>query len=53
MNVFNKAFRDDPENNPVETTSGKYEIYCQALKEYYDVACFNDLDPLPKYKPAT
>jgi anaerobic dimethyl sulfoxide reductase subunit A len=52
MNIFNKAFRDDPEANPVATTSGKYEIYCQSLKDYYDIACFNDIDALPKYKAA-
>ncbi len=51
MNIFHKAFIDDPEANPVKTASGKYEIYCQSLKDYYDTACFNDLDALPKYKP--
>jgi anaerobic dimethyl sulfoxide reductase subunit A len=52
MNTFDKAFVADPEANPLTTTSGKYEIYCQSLKDYYDVACFNDIDALPKYKPA-
>jgi anaerobic dimethyl sulfoxide reductase subunit A len=52
MNIFNKAFVEDPEANPLTTTSGKYEIYCQTLKNYYDRACFNDIDALPKYKPA-
>lgn len=50
MNIFHKAFIDDPVANPVETTSGKYEIYSQSLKDYYDLACFNDIDALPKYK---
>lgn len=51
MNIFDKAFRDDPEANPVPTKSGKYEIYCQSLKDNYDANCFNDIDALPKYKP--
>jgi anaerobic dimethyl sulfoxide reductase subunit A len=52
MNCYDKAFADDPQANPVKTTSGKYEIYCQQLKDYYDFACFNDIDALPKYKAA-
>jgi anaerobic dimethyl sulfoxide reductase subunit A len=52
MNCFDKAFAEDPEANPVGTASGKYEIYCQTLKDYYDFACFNDIDALPKYKAA-
>ena len=51
MNIFHKSFIDDPVANPVGTASGKYEIYCQSLKDYYDFACFNDIDALPKYKP--
>ncbi len=52
MNIFDKKFIDDPAANPVKTTSGKYEIYSQALKDYYDLCCFNDIDALPKYKAA-
>lgn len=52
QNIFHKSFIDDPEANPVETTSGKYEIYSQSLKDYYDRACFNDIDAIPKYKPS-
>ncbi|MEG2533910.1 MAG: molybdopterin-dependent oxidoreductase, partial [Gordonibacter sp.] len=52
MNCFGKAFREDPENNPVETTSGKYEIYCQALEDYYKFIGLSDIDALPKYKSA-
>ncbi len=52
MNVFNKAFREDPEANPLKTPSGKNEIYCQRLKDYYDLAMLHDIDALPKYKPA-
>ncbi len=46
------AFREDPVANPVKTKSGKYEIYCQSLKDYYELACFHDIDALPKYKPS-
>jgi anaerobic dimethyl sulfoxide reductase subunit A len=52
VNVYDQAFREDPAANPVNTPSGKYEIYCQRLKDYYDMAMFNDIDALPKYKPA-
>jgi anaerobic dimethyl sulfoxide reductase subunit A len=52
MNVFLEDFRNDPEANPVSTTSGKLEIYCQALKDYYDLCQLHDIDVIPKYKPA-
>jgi anaerobic dimethyl sulfoxide reductase subunit A len=48
--TYDQAFREDPEANPVKTKSGKYEIYCQSLKDYYELACFHDIDALPKYK---
>jgi anaerobic dimethyl sulfoxide reductase subunit A len=51
VNCYLKEYREDPEANPLPTTSGKLEIYCQALKDYYDYAMFNDIDALPKYKP--
>jgi anaerobic dimethyl sulfoxide reductase subunit A len=50
MNIFHKAFIDDPAANALKTTSGKYEIYSQGLKDYYDLCCFNDIEALPKYK---
>jgi anaerobic dimethyl sulfoxide reductase subunit A len=52
MNVFNKTFVEDPAGHPVGTPSGKYEICCQSLKDYYDLACFHDIDAIPKYKAA-
>jgi anaerobic dimethyl sulfoxide reductase subunit A len=52
MNIYNKSFREDPDANPLKTTSGKNEIISQKLKDYYDLACFNDLDLVPKYKAA-
>jgi anaerobic dimethyl sulfoxide reductase subunit A len=51
MYITDKAFISDPENNPLGTPSGKYEIYCQSLKDYYDTYLFHDIDALPKYKP--
>jgi anaerobic dimethyl sulfoxide reductase subunit A len=52
MNNYLEDFRKDPEANPIEgTTSGKLEIYCQALKDYYDLCQLHDIDALPKYKP--
>jgi anaerobic dimethyl sulfoxide reductase subunit A len=51
VNVFGTAFREDPDANPVKTKSGKLEIYCQSLKDYYDAAMLHDIDALPKYKP--
>jgi anaerobic dimethyl sulfoxide reductase subunit A len=52
VNNYLEDFRRDPEANPIEkTTSGKLEIYCQALKDYYDLCQLHDIDALPKYKP--
>jgi anaerobic dimethyl sulfoxide reductase subunit A len=50
--VPQKAFITDPVANPMKTTSGKLEIYCQALKDHYDRCSYHDIDALPKYKPA-
>lgn len=58
------AFRNDPETNPLPTTaSGKFEIYCQAKSDWFDmvngyanggegVADFVKVSPLPKYLEA-
>lgn len=51
VNVYLEDYRKDPEANPIKTTSGKLEIYCQALKDYYDRCQLNDIDVIPKYKP--
>jgi anaerobic dimethyl sulfoxide reductase subunit A len=47
-----KNFRDDPEGNPLNSKSGKLEIYCQSLKDHFDACMLNDTDTLPKYKPS-
>ena len=58
------AFVADPEANPLATTaSGKFEIYCQAKSDWYDmvngyangdegVADYVKVSPLPKYLEA-
>ncbi len=51
--VVLKAFRDDPEANPIATTaSGKLEVYCQAAADRVKNAGWNEISPLPKYEPA-
>ncbi len=49
-----KAFVDDPEGNPLATTSGKFEIYCQAKSDFFDmmkngIEQYVDVSPLPKF----
>lgn len=50
-----KDFRDDPNANPLDTPSGKIEIYSSKLAEMKDQWQFDDprdfLDPLPIYAP--
>ncbi len=53
--VANKEYRDDPEANPLETPSGKIEIYSQQLADLADEWEFPNpedgdvLLPLPEY----
>jgi anaerobic dimethyl sulfoxide reductase subunit A len=42
-------FIEDPVANPVNTSSGKFEIHCQSLSNYIDWVGFSQKDPLPKY----
>ncbi|WP_303203154.1 DMSO/selenate family reductase complex A subunit [Raoultibacter timonensis] len=49
-----KDFRDDPEANPLETPSGKIEIYSEALEEIvatWELAEGDIINPLPVYAP--
>lgn len=55
-----RLFREDPDGHPLQTASGKLEIYCQAISDWYDmVNGYSDggqgeldyvrVTPLPKY----
>lgn len=49
-------FVADPEANPLETVSGKFEICCQSKADYLDMANrgmegYTPVSPLPKYLP--
>ena len=49
--IANKAFRDDPEANPVGTASGKLEIHCQALSDKILSHGYTTTPPIPQYRP--
>lgn len=46
------AFIADPEANPLSTTSGKFEIYCQALADHVNVYGFTAISPIAKWQIA-
>lgn len=46
-----KAFREDPEKNPVGSASGKFEIYCQALADAVNNAGWSTIKPYPTHIP--
>lgn len=48
------AFEDfvsDPEKNPLDTPSGKLEIYCQSLADMYNAMGWSTIQPIPTYIP--
>lgn len=47
--ISGKAFRDDPVANPVNTTSGKLEIYCQALSDKTAAYRLSTCPPIAEY----
>lgn len=58
-----REFHDDPDGSPLGTASGKFEIYCQAKADYFDMINgysnggtgfenFVQPGPLPKYLEA-
>ena len=46
-----QAFREDPEANPLETESGKLEIYCKALQDMVNGFGFTKIEAYPTYNP--
>jgi anaerobic dimethyl sulfoxide reductase subunit A len=44
-----KAFRDDPEKNPLKTASGKLEIHSQAYADYVNGCGWTEIKPYPTY----
>ena len=50
------AFEDfvsDPEAHPLDTPSGKLEIYCQSLANLYNAMGWSTIKPIPTYTPVT
>lgn len=46
------AFEDfvsDPEGNPLDTVSGKLEIYCQTLADTFSAMGWSEVSPIPAY----
>ena len=44
------AFIEDPVNNPLATTTGKFEIYCPTLAAVVNMTCFTNTNPIPKWQ---
>lgn len=51
--VHNRKFREDPTNHPLDTESGKIELYCPTLKKMVDDAGWNTGYAYAKYVPPT
>lgn len=50
--VWHQSFREDPEKNPLNTVSGKFEIHSQALAEDLAACGWSEVAPIPHYIPA-
>ena len=48
-----KDFVEDPEANPLETPSGKLEIYCQTLADTFSAMGWSEVTPIPTYVKVT
>lgn len=44
------AFYEDPEANPIATTTGKFEIYCPTLSTYVNSVGFSTIYPIAKWQ---
>lgn len=51
--IAHKAYREDPAANPLNTPSGRLEIYCQDIVDFVKNSGFNEIRPIPTYNPAT
>jgi len=51
--IAHEAFRNDPEANPLETPSGKLEIFCQDIADFVKSSGFNEISPIPEYVKPT
>lgn len=47
-----QKFVEDPKNNPLDTASGKFEIYCKAINEE-SKGGWTEVSPIAKYVPKT
>lgn len=47
--VAHQAFREDPEANPLQSVSGKLEIYCQDIADFVKNTGFTQIQPIPTY----
>lgn len=50
--VAYEDFRQNPEENPVDTPSGKFEIYCSALPQKFKNFGLTEIAPIAHYVPA-
>ena len=50
--IHYKAFREDPENNPLKTSTGKLEIWCKGLKDMVAGYGFTTINAFPSYNPS-
>lgn len=47
-----KEFREDPKAYPLNTASGKLEIYCQEISNFVRNCGWTEISPLPRYNRA-
>jgi anaerobic dimethyl sulfoxide reductase subunit A len=50
--IASKAFREDPENYPIPSQSGKLETYSQRLSDIIESRGWSTVRPIPTYNPA-